>query len=210
VNKAFSHDKVLTLRRVLSHPADSFYAVRHYERGSIFMALICVALFSFCFTINRIFASFIVNNTNPRTVDGLMELSGVFLLYLLFCIGNWSVTCLMNGEGRFKDIIVVTGYSLLPLIMLYIPATVLSRVLVSGEEAFYYIITGFSVIWTVVLILMGVMIIHNYTLVKTIITLLLTFIAMLLIIFIILLLYDLLNQVYSFLYSVYTELSFRY
>jgi len=209
-SKAFSREKFHYLRRVLSRPADSFYEIRYWERGSVPLALCCVVLFSFSFTINRIYASFIVNNTNPLTVDGLFELSGVIMLFFLFCAGNWSITCLMDGEGRFKDIVTVTGYSLLPLLLLYLPATLLSRVIAAGEEAFYFVILGLGVGWAAVLLLMGIMTVHNYTLAKTLITLLLTFIAMLLLIFIALLIYDLINQVYVFFYSVYTELVFRY
>ena len=210
MRKSFSREKFHYLKRVLAHPADTFYEIRHWERGSVPLALLCVAFFSFSFTINRIYASFIVNDTNPLRVDGLAELSGVFVLFFLFCVGNWSVTCLMDGEGRFKDIVTVTGYSLIPLLLLYLPATLLSRVIAAGEEAFYFVILGLGVGWAAVLLLMGIMTVHNYTLAKTLITLLLTFIAMLLLIFIALLIYDLINQVYVFFYSVYTELVFRY
>jgi len=207
---AFSRPKFYYLKRVLSHPADAFYEIRHRDQGSVPIALLCVVLFSLCFTVNRIYASFIVNDVDPRSVDALMELSGVFVLFGLFCVGNWSVTCLMNGEGRFKDIIVVVGYALLPLLALYLPATALSQAIAAGEEAFYYAILGFGIVWSAVLVLMGIMTVHNYTLAKTLITLLLTFIAMLILIFIAVLIYDLINQIYIFGYSIYTELVFRY
>jgi hypothetical protein len=159
---------------------------------------------------NRIFASFIVNEVNPRTVNGLTEIGAVFLLFLLFCIGNWSVTCLMDGEGRLKDIMTVVGYSLTPLIAIYIPATLLSHVIAAGEEVFYYFAIGGGILWAAILVLMGIMTVHNYTLLKTLITLLFTFIAMFIFIFLGLLITDLINQVYTFLYSIYTELIFRY
>jgi len=56
---------------------------------------------------------------------------------------------------------------------------------------------------------MGIMIIHNYSLAKTLVTLLLTFCAMLIIIFIIMMLFDLLSQVYGFFRNVYIELQNR-
>ena len=210
MRKYFSREKFYYLKRVLAHPADSFYEIRYRECGSVPLAILCVVLFSFCFIINRIYASFIVNDVNPLSVDGLAELSGVFVLFFLFCVGNWSVTCLMNGEGRFKDIVTVTGYAMLPLLLLYLPATLLSQFIAAGEEAFYFVVLGLGIGWAAILLLMGIMTVHNYTLAKTLVTLLLTFIAMLLLIFIALLIYDLINQVYVFFYSVYTELVFRY
>jgi hypothetical protein len=210
MGKYFTGIKMHYFRRVLTNPLDSFYEIRHREHGSVPVALICVALFGLVFTMNRIFASFIVNTVDPRSVNGLSEIGAVFLLFLLFCIGNWSVTCLMDGEGRLKDIVTVAGYSLVPLISIYIPATLLSHVVAAGEEVFYYFAIAVGIGWSAILILMGIMTVHNYSLLKTLITLIFTFFAMFILIFLALLVYDLLNQVFTFFYSIYTELIFRY
>ena len=61
----------------------------------------------------------------------------------------------------------------------------------------------------VLLMLIGIMQIHNYTLGKTLITLFLTVIAVLIIIFLALLVINFITQVYSFLRSIYIELIFR-
>ena len=208
--KYFSKERIYYFRRVLTNPLDSFYEIRHRERGSVPLALICVAMFGLVFTVNRIFSSFIVNDVDPRSVNGLNELLSVFLLFMLFCVGNWSITCLMDGEGRLKDIVTVTGYSLAPLIVSFIPATLLSHAVAAGEEVFYFFTIGIGITWSAVLVLMGVMTVHNYTLFKTLITLFLTLISMFILIFIALLLYDLYNQVYIFIYSIYTEIALRY
>lgn len=205
----FSKEKLLYPFYILTHPADGYYELRHRERGSVPVAIIITALFSFCYSMNRIHASFIVNDVDPRSVDSMNELVGVMLLFLLFCTGNWSVTCLMGGEGRFKDIVTSVGYALLPLVLSFIPATLISGFVAADEEAFYYLILVFGVAWTAILILMGIMIIHNYSLAKTIVTLVLTFCSMLIIIFIIMMLFDLLSQVYGFFRNVYIELQNR-
>ena len=158
---------------------------------------------------NRMLAGFVVNDIDPRTVDSLSELQAVLLLFLLFCVGNWSITCLMNGEGRLKDIATVVGYSLLPLTVTYIIATIASQFVAQNEEAIYTMILAIGVAYAVILVLIGLMQIHKYTLGKTLLVLVLTFVAMLIIIFIALLLFDLISQVYSFFYSVYTEIIFR-
>lgn len=191
------------------HPADGFYELRHRERGSVPVAILITALFSFSYSMNRIHASFIVNDVDPRSVDSLDELFGVLLLFLLFCIGNWSVTCLMEGEGRFKDIITAVGYALLPMVLTIVPATFISKFIAADEEAFYYIFLVFGVAWSAILVLMGIMIIHNYSLAKTLITLFLTFCAMLIIIFVTIMLFDLLSQVVGFFRNVYIELQNR-
>ncbi|MBQ8639448.1 MAG: YIP1 family protein [Lachnospiraceae bacterium] len=209
MKKYFTREKWQYLLHVQTHPVDGFYEIRHFEKGSVPIAILMVILFSFCFSMNRMLAGFVVNDIDPRTVDSLSELQAVLLLFLLFCVGNWSITCLMNGEGRLKDIATVVGYSLLPLTVTYIIATIASQFVAQNEEAIYTMILAIGVAYAVILVLIGLMQIHKYTLGKTLLVLVLTFVAMLIIIFIALLLFDLISQVYSFFYSVYTEIIFR-
>ena len=209
MQKYFSKAKIQYMFYVLTHPMDGFYEIRHREKGSVPLAILTVILFSISYTIRRMCASFIVNDINPRTVDLLSDLQGVLVIFFLFCIGNWSITCLMNGEGRLKDIVTVVGYSLLPMVLTYLPATLLSLVLSDEEVVFYSIIIWLGTAWSVILAIIGIMVVHNYTSGKTLITLILTILAMLVIMFILMMIFTLLQQVYGFLYSIYTELQFR-
>ncbi len=209
MGKYFSKEKWKYLWYTLSHPMDGFYWIRRKDKGSVPIAILLVVLFSISFSINRYLASFVVNDINPLSVDAFTELTGVLMLYLLFCVGNWSITCLMNGEGRLKDIAIAIGYGMLPLVLTYLPATLISQAVAKDEEAFYYMILAVGIAYAFILILIGIMQVHNYTLGKTILTLLLTLIAVFIIIFLLLLLLDLLGQVYTFFYSIYTELLFR-
>lgn len=209
MKKYFSKDKWNFMFYTMTHPADGFYEIRHRDRGSVPLAVTMVILFSICYSMNRMLASFVVNDVEPRTVDSLKELTAVLLLYLLFCVGNWSITCLMEGEGRLKDIAIAVGYALVPMIVTLVPATILSQGIADNEEAFYTMLVVVGIAYSVIIALIGIMQVHNYTLGKTLIVLFLTFIAMFIIIFVCLLLADLVNQIYNFFYSLYTEIIFR-
>ena len=176
---------------------------------SVPIAIILVVLFSFSFSYNRLSASFVVNEIDPRTVDSLSELGGVLLLYALMCISNWSVTCLMQGEGRLKDIAIAIGYSMVPLIISFNLATVVSLFIADGEEAFYYLILTVGIAYALIMMLLGVMQVHNYSLAKTLVTLFLTLLAAFIILFISLLIVDLINKVYNYFHSIYIEIIFR-
>ncbi len=206
----FSREKWSHLFYTVSHPADGYYWIRHQEKGSIPIALLLVFLYGIAFSVNRICASFIVNDIEPRTVNLLAELAGVVLLYFILCVGNWSVTCLMEGEGRFRDILVAVGYALFPMLVTTVLATVVSQFVAENEEAFYTILLGIGTAYTVILLIMGIMQIHNYTMGKTLVTLFLTVVAMLILIFLALLVLNFITQVYTFLRGIYTELIFRF
>ena len=193
----------------VSHPADGYYWIRHQEKGSLWIAFLMVILYGVAFSMNRISSSFIVNDIEPRTVNLPAELAGVILLYFILCVGNWSVTCLMEGEGRFKDILIAVGYALFPMLATTVAATAVSHLVAENEEAFYTILMGLGTAYTVGMLLIGIMQVHNYTFGKTLVTLLLTVVAMLVIIFLGLLVINFITQVYSFFRGIYMELVFR-
>ncbi|MBO4559502.1 MAG: YIP1 family protein [Lachnospiraceae bacterium] len=209
MTKAFSKEKWSYLLYTLTHPVDGYYWIRHEERGSVPLAFLMVFLFSASFSANRLLASFVVNDLDPRSVDSLYELLGVLAFYILLCVSNWSITCLMNGEGRMKDILIAVGYGTMPITIGLVLTTIISQFLADEEQAFYSIILGVCIAWGVIMMIIGIMQVHNFTVGKTLGTLILTFLAMLIIVFLMLLLSNLLGKVYNFIRSVYTEIIFR-
>lgn len=210
MRQLFSKEKWKYLFYTVSHPNDGFYWIRHQDRGSIAIAIVLVILYAVSFSMNRIYASFVVNDIEPRTVNAVAELAGVLILYLVLCVGNWSVTCLMEGEGRFKDILITVGYSLLPMIITTNLGTLVSQAVAENEEAFYTILMGIGTAYTVIMLIIGIMQIHNYSMGKTLVTLFITLVAVLIIIFLALLVINFITQVYTFFRSIYTELIFRF
>lgn len=206
MRKAFSKEKWKYLFYTILHPREGFYWIRHEERGSVPLAVLMTVIFSFCFSGNRLLAAFVVNDIDPRTVDSLYELLGVLAFYILICASNWSITCLLNGEGRLKDIAIAVGYSTVPMSITLIIATLFSYAVADNEQALYTLFLAVGIIYGLIVMIIGIMQIHNYSFGKTVATLLLTFIAMLIIVFLILLLSNLVGLVIGFFKSVYLEI----
>lgn len=202
-------DKVKYFFYTMSHPMDGFYWIRHQDRGSVLLSIILVVLFSLSFSLNRLLSGFVINEVDVRNVDSLYELLGILASFLLICVSNWSVTCLMNGEGRLKDIAIAVGYGTFPITIGLILSTIVSHFLADGEEVFYGLILGVGIAYGVIIVLMGIMQAHNYSLGKTLVTLFLTLLALLIIVFLLLLLSNLLGSVYNFFRSVYQEIIFK-
>lgn len=209
MRKYFSKDKWRYMLYTISHPMDGFYWIRHQERGSVPLALLMVLLFSASFTFNRLVSSFVVNDIDPRAVDSVYELFSIAALFLLLCVSNWSITCLMSGEGRLKDIAIAVGYGTVPMTFVLTAATILSKAVSDDEEVFYWMLIALGIAYGIILMLIGIMQVHNYTLGKTLLTLLLTILALFIIIFLLLLLSNLIGAVVNFFRSIYTELIFR-
>ena len=188
------------------HPAEGFYALRHEKKGSIWMIFLMLFLLWLSTAINSQYAGITVDTSHPMSTNSLILLTGILSVFILFCASNWSVTCLMDGEGRFVDIAMVTAYSMAPMILTMIPATILSNFLIADEAAFYYMILSVSAVWFVVLMVIGIMTVHDYTVLKTLVTIFLTFVSMAVILFMIMLISMMVSNIYVFFESLYFEI----
>jgi len=210
MGKYFSKDKWKYMLYTGTHPMDGYYWIRHADKGSVPLAVLMVMVFGAMFTANRLLSSFVVNDIDPRNVDSLYEMIGVLVFFLLMCVSNWSITCLMGGEGRMKDITIAVGYGTIPISVCLFLGTLVSQVVADEEQAFYGILIGVGIAYGLIMILIGIMQVHNYSLGKTLITIFLTFVAMLIIIFVVLLLSNMISLVFNFFRSIYTEIIFRF
>lgn len=191
------------------HPFDGFWEMKYEQKGRVRIAFgILIGLFV-TIIIKRQFSGFIVNYNNLAEFNSFDELKFVVLPFILWCVANWSLTTLMEGEGSFKDIIMATGYALLPLIIIYLPQIALSHVVTVEESTFYYLLNTVAMLWTIWLLFVGTMTVHQYTPGKTIVTMLLTLVMIGIILFLSLLLFSVVQQMLSFITSIYNEIIFR-
>lgn len=194
---------------VIVHPFDGFWDLKYEKRGRLRVAFGIVALLVLAIILQKQFAGFLVNFSDPRRLNSLGELVFVVLPFLLWCISNWSVTTLMGGEGKFKEIVMATSYALVPMLLIYPPMTLISRFMVQEETAFYHLLNTVAVIWFLGLLFVSIMTVHQYTAAKTILTMLLTVIVMGIIVFLGTLIFSMLQQIYEFVANIYREIIFR-
>ncbi|MBW7454700.1 YIP1 family protein [Paenibacillus sepulcri] len=191
------------------HPFNGFWEMKYEHKGRIKVALGIVVLLVIATIVRRQYSGFVVNFNNPEQLSSLDELKFIVLPFLLWCVANWSLTTLMDGEGKFKEIVMATAYSLLPLVIIYTPQTLYSNMITSGESAFYYLLDALAIIWFIWLLFTGTMTVHQYSAGKTVVTMLLTLVVIGIIIFLGVLFFSMLQQMISFAASVYKEISFR-
>ncbi|QOS77745.1 YIP1 family protein [Paenibacillus sp. JNUCC31] len=194
---------------LIFHPIEAYWDLKSDNRGRLLVAFSALALTIIMMILQKQYAGFLVNYIDPRTINSIIEIATVAVPFFLWCMANWAVTTLMEGEGKFREIFLATGYSLIPVILIYAPMIVISRFMVQEETAFYYLFNSIAFFWFLLLLFIGMMTVHQYTVIKTIITMLLTVIVMGIIVFLGALVFSMLQQLYEFGYNIYRELIFR-
>ncbi len=196
---------------LIFRPFDGFWDLKHEKRGSRKAASLIILLLVLNEVLKTQFTGFIYNSKyDGVSLNVFTEFAIVAGTFLLWCVANWSLTTLMDGEGTFGDIYMVSAYALTPLVLIGIPLTFLSNVMPIELASFYSLANSVAVIWAGFLMLAGLTVVHQYTLGKTLLTAVLIIVAMAVMIFLGLLFFNLITQLIGFVIEMYWEISLRF
>lgn len=196
---------------VILHPFNGYWELK-YERSqktSTWISIAILALLSITMILQSQYSGFLVNFVNPKDLNSIMEIVYIVVPVLFWSVANWSLTTLMDGEGKFVEIFMSTCYALIPLIVINFPLIWISNVMSAEETAFYYFFTSVAAAWCLFLLFVGNMTVHQFSPAKTIGTMLLTVVAMGFMAFLCLLFFSLVQQIVGFVMTIYQEIMLR-
>ncbi len=194
---------------VISHPFDGFWDLIHEKRGSMAAAHTFLLLFLITRIVKLMCTSFQFISAPLQYINVFEQCASLLLPFLILCVANWAMTTLFDGKGRFKDIYMGMCYALVPYSLIQLPLVLVSNMITFEEASFYTVLMSFSVIWSVFLVFVGLMEIHDYGPGKTFIFLIVTVVGAMIIIFLILVFFSLLSDAAGYFVSLYREAFFR-
>ena len=209
VGKKTYLEELLYAFHLIFHPFDGFWDLKHEKRGSVRGAITILAVAIVAFYYNSIGRGYIMNPTNEYSTIWVQAVSLVLPL-ALWVVANWCLTTLFEGEGSLKDVFVASCYSLFPLILTLIPATLFSNVVLAEETGIINMLISIGYIWTLMLIFFGSQTTHDYTLGKNLIMTVASIVGMAIVMFIGILFTSLIGNMVSFVTNIIVELQYRF
>jgi len=204
-----SMSKIHYLFYILIHPVTGFEELKFNKKGSVGIANLLCFLLCFAVIVRQALSAFIFRTTRVEDINILLLIAGCIGILLMFSLANWLFCTLLEGKGKFFEIWVVSCYSMLPYIMVSIPLTAIGHIITIDEAFFYNTMMVLLCVWSGLLLFIGTMCIHQFTIFKNILTLIFTIIGIVIMLFLLLLLFTLLRNVYVFFVTIYNEMSFR-
>ena len=217
VNKAVStsgkkrtfKDELYYVFHLMFHPMDGFWDLKHEKRGSVRGAFVFLGITVAALFYRAIGSGYIMNPQGTGTANIFMQVLIVFVPVLLFVVANWCITTLFEGEGSFKDIFVAVGYSVLPIAITTIPATLFSNFVVAEELNILNLIVVLGFIWAGMLLFFGTMVTHDYNMLKNLLTVIVTVVGMAFIMFLAVLFTSLVMDIVDFVTGIVSEINYR-
>ena len=192
-----------------THPLDGFWDLTHEGRGSLAAANVIVFVAVIVEVLRLTLTNFLFVSVNMEFFNAIIVVMRVILPIFLFVVANWGLTTLMDGKGRMKDIYMAIAYAMTPYVIINAIMIVLSQVITFEEGAVYWVLAGLAVLWTGMLILAGMMMVHDYSLTKAVFSSLLTVIGMGVMVFVFVVFFSLVSDAVAYFVSLYKEILFR-
>jgi len=162
------------LKKVFVNPVDAFYEIKNKRRGSVLVSSIIIVLGFFALVYDGIGRGFIFQTRQILAENLMLFTAAYFFLVTLFVVGNTLVASIQDGNGKIKDVYIMTGYALVPLTIFLPVATLISNVLTHNESFIFILLRFVGFAWTFVTISIAVSETHEYMYRNSIKNLLLT------------------------------------
>ncbi len=192
----------------IMHPFNCSYDIRFKEKGNTIFTIIILTVFFLTSIYQRQNTGYIFNSNKLSELNVFLQFISVFLPFVLFAVSNWIVAILMNGTGRFRDIWIYGAYCCVPFILGNIVSVWLSNILVR-EEPFGGYVQVAGAAWSLVILFIGLMIMHEYGFAQNVFSCICTVFIMFILLFLIMLVGNLASDLYGFVMTVAKELIFR-
>lgn len=203
-----TNNKIKLLLSVPLHPFSSFDDLKYKKLGSLKIAVSLTVLYYLAQFLRDTASGFLYTDTVMKNYNSLYTLGGTVGLIVLWSVSNWLVCTLFSGKGTFKEVYVSTIYSILPYVCFMFISVALTHLLPLSASG---IISGLEtavLIYTLFLLCVAMMKIHEYDFFKFLLTSIVTILFMILVVFVIFMCVILLQQVGQFISSVYTEIRY--
>lgn len=189
---------------VTVHPFKGFWDIKYEKEGSLKTAMILLAATIVVQIISNLKTGYLFGGVSVY-YNFLRTVASSLFLFFSWCLANWCLTCLSDGKGTFKDIMMFTAYSLVPYIILQFIMVIVSNIFILREQTFYDMLGSLSIVWVAFLLVTGMLTTHHFTLTRTLVVVAFTIVGMIVIALLIILVFTMFQQVVGFVATVIDE-----
>jgi len=196
--------------RFIRQPMDSFYYIKQNLRGSLLFAFIIYAWVLIVHVVTLYITGFVFSPYSASwQIDMEMQILYVVLPLVLWNAANYLVATISDGEGRLRHVIIGSAYSLFPYALFALPIALISNLLTFNEVFVYTFSTQVMWFWTLLMLVIMVKEVHNYSVSETVRNILTTLFTMAMFMLTAYILYVLFNQLYEFIQAIVQEIGLR-
>lgn len=191
------------------HPAFVFSEVKAKNKGSVLFGTAIIALYYVSSVLKETVSGFLFRSTDYSSFNSALVLLQTVGFIALWTVANWAVATLNGGIGKLKEIYIVISYSIIPMLISNVVYIICSYALNANEGEFLTVFVLVMQLYSIFMIIVGSIIIHDISFGKFLFITLLTLIGIVIIIFLLVLIIVFFQQAAAFAATLWREIFFR-
>lgn len=193
----------------MKKPADGAYGIAAEGRANWGTSTFLLVIFMVEYVLDKYTRGFLLKNVMEGRYDILSDVGMIVALMFALTACTYLVCTINEGEGTVKKIYTFFCYSLVPYIVLTPLAYALSHILTMNEIFISQMISILTYGWIIVLAVIGLKEVNNFTAKETVKVILLTAFTALILVLLIFIIYVLWAQVFDFVSAIVGEGVYR-
>ena len=154
---------------IVFHPLDCMDIIKREKKQARLWVVPVLYLLAFLVNYAYIFlVHFPLESKNPADASLLLEAAMVIVPLFSWVVGSYLMTAITSGESTFLESLVASAYALVPYIVLTPLMALSSNLLGSGEAGVYRALRVIVLLWVLLLLLLALQRLNDYSLKKTV------------------------------------------
>ncbi len=146
---------------LMIHPYNGFYRLK--DRNVSYAVIVFLLALAVVVHVWSVFASgFIAYPFDLGEYNLPLSLAFMIVPWITWVIANYLVSTVKGGEGRFREVLQASAFAIVPYIVITIPTTILTNLVVLEEWIVIDLIRQAMWVWIVVLFFVMTQVIHNF------------------------------------------------
>lgn len=193
----------------MRHPFDASYGIAREGRASWSASSIILVAFMIVYVVNKYLCGFLQKTVRDGKYEIPTDIGTIIVVMVGLTLCNYLVCTINEGEGTIKKIYTYFCYSLLPYVIFTPISFVLSHVLTTNEAFLITLVEILMYGWIVVIGILGIKEVNNYTGKETFKIICLTIFTIVIVALLIFIIYILWAQVFEFISAIFGEVVYR-
>ena len=193
----------------MTHPIDGSYGIAREGRANWSASTFLLVVFMIEYVLDKYVCGFLQKTIREGRYEIGSDIGQVVVIVFALAVCNYLICTINEGEGTVKKIYTYFCYSLTPYILIVPISFILSHVLTTNEQFLITLCDMIMIVWVIVLAILAIKEVNNYTAGETVKIILLTFFCIMIMAMLLFIIYILWSQVFQFVQAIFGEVVYR-
>ena len=194
---------------IICYPVDCMNIIKREKKFNLlvpilFYMLAVVSNYVYNYTVH-----FPLATKSFESINFLLE-TVIFIVPLFsWVVCSYAMTALIDGESSFADQFTVSAYCTVPYTVFTLISIIASQFMSTEEIGFFNVIRYVGLLWMIVLLIVSLIILNDYSISKALGIALLSILAIVILWCVLILLYALTVQFFSLIFNLFKEIQYK-